>query len=69
VETLSIYNPGGPIRKLVVSLMGAVSLVAGLMVIRHHRETDAEAEVKKQVPAGENTARTASLEKLRELGV
>jgi hypothetical protein len=49
--------------------MGAASLVAGLMVIRHHREADTESELKKNVPAGEKTTRTASLEQLRKLGV
>lgn len=68
-EDVLTLDPGGPIRRFVVSLMGAVSVVAGLLVIRHHREADADAELKKQVPAGENTTRTVSLEQLRELGV
>jgi hypothetical protein len=60
-------NPGGPIRTFVVSLLGAAVLTAGIFVFRHQREADTE--LKKQIPAGENTARTVSLEKLRELGL
>jgi hypothetical protein len=47
--------------------MGAATLVAGLLVIRHQRE--AEAEMRKHIPAGEKAARAASLERLRELGI
>ena len=60
-------NPGGPIRTFIVSLLGAAALTAGIFVFRHQREADTE--LKKQIPAGENTARTVSLEKLRELGL
>jgi hypothetical protein len=37
------------------------------VAIRNQR--DAEQELRKQIPAGERTARTVSLEKLRELGL
>jgi hypothetical protein len=47
--------------------LGAAALTAGIFVFRHQREADTE--LKKQIPAGENTARTVSLEKLRELGL
>jgi len=60
-------KPGGPIRTLIVSLLGAAALTAGILVIRYHRE--AEDEFKGQIPAGEKTARTVSLEKFRELGL
>ena len=63
------YNPGGPIRAFIVSLMGVATLVAGLLFIRHHRDGDAETELTKHVPAGEKSARKASLERFRELGV
>jgi hypothetical protein len=36
------------------------------MLVRHRREV--EIEVRSQVPAGEDSARTVSLERLRELG-
>jgi hypothetical protein len=49
--------------------MGVATLVAGLFFIRHHREADAEAELTKHIPAGERSARRATLERLRELGV
>ena len=52
---------------MIVSLLGAAALTAGILVIRNQRE--AENELKKQVPAGEKTVRIASLEKLRELGL
>jgi len=52
---------------LIVSLLGAAALAAGIVVIRHQRE--AEQEQRSQIPAGEKTARTVSLEKLRELGL
>ncbi|MGD8359993.1 MAG: hypothetical protein PVJ04_01085 [Gemmatimonadota bacterium] len=42
-------------------------MAAGLLAFRFHRE--AETELKGQIPAGEKTARTVSLEKLRELGL
>jgi hypothetical protein len=50
-----------------VSLLGAVALTAGILVIRNQRE--AEDQLRNQIPAGEKTARTVSLEKLRELGL
>ncbi len=59
--------PGGSIRTLIVSLLGAAALTAGIFVIRHQRE--AENELRNQIPAGEKTARTISLDKLRELGL
>lgn len=62
-----ISDPGGPIRTFIVSLLGAVALTAGILVIRNQRE--AESQLRKQIPAGEKTARVVSLEKLRELGL
>jgi hypothetical protein len=47
--------------------LGAAALAAGFFAIRYHRE--AENDLKGQIPAGERTARTVSLEKLRELGL
>ena len=67
VRSLRTADPGGPIRTLIVSLLGAAALTAGFFVIRHQRE--AEDELKNQIPAGEKTARTVSLDKLRELGL
>jgi hypothetical protein len=54
------------IRTFLVSLLGAATLTAGVLLIRQRREV--ETEVKRQVPAGEETARNISLERLRELG-
>jgi hypothetical protein len=50
-----------------VSLLGAAALTAGILVIRHQKE--AEADPKTRIPAGEKTVRIASLERLRELGL
>ena len=62
-------EPGGLIRTFVVSLLGAATLTAGLLLIRQQREVEAELEVKKQIPAGERTARVVDLDRLRELGL
>ena len=68
ISSLSpISDPGGPIRTFIVSLLGAAALTAGILVIRNQRE--AESQLRKQIPAGEKTARIVSLEKLRELGL
>jgi hypothetical protein len=63
----TIAEPGGIIRTLLVSLLGAAAVAAGVLVLRHQREE--EVAVKTQVPAGEKTVRIASLERLRELGL
>ncbi len=60
---------GGLIRTFFVSLLGAATLTAGLLLIRQQREVEAELEVKKQIPAGERTARVVDLDRLRELGL
>ncbi len=61
-------NPGGPIRTFLVSLLGAATLTAGLLLVRHHQK-GAEEEARSQVPAGERMARNVSLKRLRELGL
>ena len=61
-------NPGGPIRTFFVSLLGAATLTAGLLLVRQQQK-EAEAEARQQVPAGERMARNVSLERLRELGL
>jgi len=61
-------NPGGPIRTFLVSLLGVATLTAGLLLVRQHQK-GAEAEARRQVPAGERMARNVSLERLRELGL
>jgi hypothetical protein len=60
-------NPGGPIRTLIVSLVGAATLTAGLLLVRQQK--DAGVETKRQVPVGERTAKDISLDRLRELGL
>ncbi len=59
-------NPGGPIRTLLVSLLGAATLTLGILLLRHQMALEAGGE--DQVPAGEDAARTVSLDRLRELG-
>jgi hypothetical protein len=61
-------NAGDTIRTFLVSLLGAATLTAGVLLVRHH-QTKAEVEARKQVPAGESTARTVSIDELRELGL
>lgn len=62
------FDPGGTIRKFIVSLLGAATLTAGLLIVRqHHKVTEAEAQ--KQIPAGEKAGRDVSLQRLRELGL
>ena len=61
-------SPGGIIRKLLVSLLGAATLTAGVFIVRQHQKEVAE-EAQRQVPAGEKVARDISLERLRELGL
>ncbi|MGD2121425.1 MAG: hypothetical protein PVJ76_06760 [Gemmatimonadota bacterium] len=56
------------IRTFLVSLLGAATLTAGLLLVRQQQKA-ADAEVKGQVPAGERVARNVSLERLRELGL
>lgn len=58
-------NPGGTIRTLIVSLLGAAALTAGLLAFRHQRQ----ANPRPQVHAGETVGQMASLERLRELGL
>jgi hypothetical protein len=67
-EMARTLNPGGPIRTFLVSLLGAATLTAGLLLVRQ-RQKEAEVEARGQVPAGERTARTISIERLRELGL
>ena len=58
--------PEVPIRALVVSLVGAAALTAGLVLIRQQRQVE-EPRVK-EIPAGETVPGSISLERLRELG-
>ena len=67
-EMVRTLNPGGPIRTFLVSLLGAATLTAGLLLVRQ-RQKVAEAEATRQVPAGERMARNISIERLRELGL
>jgi hypothetical protein len=61
-------EPGGTIRTFLVSLLGAATLTAGLLLVRQNQK-EADEEAKRQVPAGERVARNVSLERLRELGL
>ena len=59
-------NPGGIIRTFLVSLLGAATLTAGLLLVRQQKKG---IEVQRGAPSGERTARDLSLDKLRELGL
>ncbi len=65
--TPGTLDRGGTIRTLIVSLLGAMTLTAGFMLIRSRRET--ALELRKQVPAGEHAVRSVSIDRLRELGL
>ncbi len=59
-------DPGGPIRTILVSLLGAVTLTLGVFLARQRRGQGSGDE--RRGPAGETSARTFPLERLRELG-
>jgi hypothetical protein len=63
------FDPGGTIRKFIVSLLGAATLTAGLFIVRQQQQKVAEAEAQKHVPAGGKVARDVSIQRLRELGL
>jgi hypothetical protein len=68
VKVARILDPGGTIRKFIVSLLGAATLTAGLLIVRQHQKVT-EAEAQSQIPAGEKPSRDISLQRLRELGL
>ena len=60
-------SKGGAIRAFTVSLLGAIVLAAGLVVIRNHK---VEEEGKgKPIPPGETVRSEISLDRLREIGL
>ena len=58
---------GGAIRTFTVSLLGAIVLAAGLVVIRNQRVE--EQEKGKEIPPGETVRSEISLDRLREIGL
>ena len=50
---------------MIVSLLGAVALTAGLLAFRQQRQGN----LKPRIHAGEKVGQMASLERLRELGL
>jgi hypothetical protein len=60
------YHPGGPIRALLVSLLGAATLTFGILLLRQQREMGTPGTTR--IPGGESATRTVSLDRLRELG-
>ena len=67
----SEWNPppckGGAIRTFTVSLLGAIVLAAGLVVIRSHKVE--EQGKGKEIPPGETVRSEISLDRLREIGL
>ena len=53
---------------MIVSLVGAVTLTAGILLVRQ-RQRDPDDEVKRHVPVGERRTEKISLDRLRELGL
>ena len=60
-------SKGGAIRTFTVSLLGAIVLAAGLVMIRNHRVE--EEEKGKEIPPGETVRSEISLDRLREIGL
>jgi len=60
-------SKGGAIRTFTVSLLGAIVLAAGLVMIRNHRVE--EQEKGKEIPPGETVRSEISLDRLREIGL
>ena len=54
-----------PIRAFVVSLIGVAAVTAGVFLFRQQKQA---APRSREVPAGESTPGTISLERMRELG-
>ena len=67
LHAVTTIYPGGPIRTLAVSLIGAAALAAGLVFIHQQKQVDAPQRLK-QTPPGETVPADISLERLRELG-
>jgi hypothetical protein len=63
---MNIRTETSSLRSFAVGLLGAVAVTAGLMLVRQHR--DAEAEGPSYVPAGETQPATISLERIRAKG-
>jgi hypothetical protein len=59
----------GKLRTFAVSVMSAVAVAAGLLLIKGQRHEDVEQSLDNVVPAGETVPGTISLERLRELGI
>ncbi len=57
----------GSIRKVTYSLLGAVALAAGLLLIRQQKQEDLK--VAGELAPGESVPSEISLERLRELGI
>lgn len=57
----------GSIRKIAYSLLGAVALAAGLLLIRQQKQEDPR--VAGELAPGESVPSEISLERLRELGI
>jgi hypothetical protein len=62
-----VSSLGGAIRTFTVSLLGALVLAAGLVVIRNHKVE--ERDKGKEVPPGETIGSEISLDRLREIGL
>ena len=62
-----VLGKGGAIRTFTVSLLGAIVLAAGLVMIRNQKVE--EREKGKEIPPGETVRGEISLDRLRELGL
>ncbi len=58
---------GGKIRKVTLGLLGAAAAVASILLIRQQKLDQPKEAI--DVPAGESTPGTLTLERVRELGI
>lgn len=58
---------GGKIRKVTLGLLGVVAALAGILLIRQQKLDQPRVAI--DVPAGERSPGTLTLERVRELGI
>lgn len=65
----SFSHQEGPIRTVVVSLIGVAAIAAGVALLRQDRESGDRNRKVREVPPGESIPSTIVLERLRQAGI